>query len=101
MSFLLLSDETTSEMKESLTRLQPTGVQMETEGLSALSGHRQKSALILVSRVLSLAVEVISVDYEEAEAEEVKAVALVLFVEVRGHLQQRSLLLPKNIIMFQ
>ena len=47
-------------------------------------------------KVLLPAVEVVSVDYEQVEAEEVKAVVLVLFVEVREHLQQMILPLPRT-----
>ena len=93
---LLWSDETTSDMKESLMRHQPTGVQMETEGLFARNDHVQKSALILVVRAFLPAVAVISVDYEQVEAEEVKVVVLVFVVEAGKHLQQRILLLPRT-----
>ena len=93
---LLLSDGRTSERKESLRRHQLIGVQMEAEGLFAPNDHLQKSALILVVRVLLPAVAVISVDYEQVEAREVKTVVPVFFVEVREHLQQRTLLLPRT-----
>ena len=69
---------------------------MVIEELSAQNDHLPKSALILVVKVFSPAVEVVSVDYEKVEAEEVKAAVLVFFVEVRAHLQQRTLLLPRT-----
>ena len=47
-------------------------------------------------KVFLPAVEVVSVDYEQVEAEEVKAVVLVFFVDAREHLQQRTLLLPRT-----
>ena len=56
----------------------------------------RKSALILVVRVFLPAVEVVSVDYEQVEAKEATAVVPVFFVEVREHLQQRTLLLPRT-----
>ena len=86
----------TSEKKESLRRHQLLCLQMETEELLALNDHLQKGALILVVRAFLPAVEVVSVDYEQVEAEEVKAVVLVLFMEVREHLQQRTLPLPRT-----
>ena len=69
---------------------------MVIEELSAQNEHLPKSALILVVRVFLPAVAVISVDYEQVEAKEVKAVVPVFFVEVREHLQQRTLLLPRT-----
>ena len=93
---LLLSDGRTSERKESLRRHQLLSVQMVIEELSAQNDHLPKSALILVVKVFSPAVEVVSVDYEKVEAEEVKAAVLVFFVEVRAHLQQRTLPLPRT-----
>ena len=56
----------------------------------------RKSDPILVVRVFLPAVAVISVDYAQVEAKEVTAVVPVLFVEVREHLQQRTLLLPRT-----
>ena len=47
-------------------------------------------------RVFLPAVAVISVDYEQVEAKEVKVVVPVFFVEVREHLQQRTRLLPRT-----
>ena len=74
---------------------------MEIEELSAQNDHLQKSALILVVRVFSPVVEVISVDYEQVQAEEVKAVVLVFFVEVREHLQQRTLAAQHIMIIYR
>ena len=68
---------------------------MVIEKLSAQSAHMPKSALILVVKVFLPAVEVVSVDYEQVEAKEVKAVVPVFFVEVREHLQPRTLPLPR------
>ena len=47
-------------------------------------------------RVFLPVVAVISVDYEQVEAKEVKAVVPVFFLEVRERLQQRTLLLPRT-----
>ena len=52
--------------------------------------------MFLVVRVFLPAVAVISVDYEQVEAKAVKAVVPVFFVEVREHLQQRTLRLPRT-----
>jgi hypothetical protein len=93
---LVLNDGRTSVRKESLRRRQLLSVQMVIEELSAQSDHLPKGALILVAKVFLPAVDVLSVAYDQVEAEEVKAAVLVLFLEVRGHLQQRTLLLPKN-----
>jgi hypothetical protein len=57
---------------------------MKTEGLFALNDRLQNSALILAVMAFLPAVEVISVDYEQVEAEEVKAVVLVFFRGGKG-----------------
>ena len=54
------------------------------------------SALILVVKVFLPAVEVVSKDYDQVEAVEVLVVVLVSSVEVIGHLQQRTLPLPRT-----
>jgi hypothetical protein len=78
------------EMRRPQTNLLPkTGV------LFARSGHPQRSDLTLVVRVSSAAVGVVSVDDDQAEAEEEKVVVQVPFLEATGHLR-RTLQLPKT-----
>ena len=93
---LLLNDGRTSERKESLRLHQLLSVQMVIEELSAHNDHLPKSALILGVKVLLPVAEVVSVDCDQVEAEEVQVVVPVFFVEVREHIQQSTLPLPRT-----
>ena len=73
-----------------------TDVPQETGVLFALSGHPQSSDMTLVVKVSSVVVGVLSVDDDQVEAVEVKVVVLMPFLEAKGHLQQRTLQLPKT-----
>ena len=83
-------------MRELEMRHPQTNVPPKTEVLFARSGHPQRSDLTLVVRVSSTAVGILSVDDDQAEAEEEKVVVQVPFLEAKGHLRWRTLQLPKT-----
>ena len=93
---LLLSVGKTYLMRELEMRHQQTDVLPKTETLSVRSGHPLRNDLTLVVRVSSAAVEVPPVGDDQVEAVEVKVVVMMPFLEAKGHLQQRTLQLPKT-----
>ena len=77
-------------MRELEMRHPQTNVPPKTGVLFARSGHPQRSDLTLVAKVSSIVVGVLSVEDDQAEAEEEKVV-----VSEKEHLRRRTLQLPK------